>query len=454
MTSDDELIDRLRRTLHTEAARVTSPDDAWERFQEAATPRVVPLHPARSRARYGLPAGIVGLAAAILVAVLVTRGGSRGSSRVATAASAPTTASAASAPTDGLSGSAPSAGAAATSGPRVSGAAPFAATGFTPLSVTFVSPDEGWVLGSATCDSSPCTVLRHTTDGGATWTSGTPLPSATVTRVRFASHADGWAWGGDQLWSTHDAGATWTRVSIPGLTTGWMVEDVEASAGLAHAAVIQVGGSVRLATNPVGSDAWRLSPTTVTLGAGPVPAGQIVLRGAVGWLVQVDRTVVGGARLSGGIWQPWTPPCSNDNGPMWLAASSPTQLVAVCNAGVWGPPASGTSRGEHVFVSADGGATWTEPGPIALPDVGGVAAAPGVITVAGFGANSAVLISSFDGGRSWTTVSDAPAGVTGVADLGFTTSVQGVAVLVGPGQSATLLMTHDGGHSWSPVTFP
>src|SRR5258708_4660810 len=97
MTSDDELIDRLRQTLRSEASGVTAPDDAWERFQEAATPRVVPLRPTRGRARYGLPAGIVGLAAAIVVAVVVPRSGSRAGSRVATAAPAPTTAAAAAA---------------------------------------------------------------------------------------------------------------------------------------------------------------------------------------------------------------------------------------------------------------------------------------------------------------------------------------------------------------------
>jgi hypothetical protein len=463
MTNDDELVERLRRTLQAEASQVTSPDDAWARFQAAGgRPAPAPLQRPGRAARFGVPAGALGLAAAVLVAVLVTSGSSHKnrSTEVATAASPTTAASAATvAPRAAASATtqASSAFGSATTAPAAPalGASPStSSTGFAAQSVTFVSSDEGWVLGSVTCGASACEVLRHTTDGGHTWTPGNGPPTTLVAHLRFADPSDGWAWGGSELWATHDGGGTWTRVSVSGLAAPWTVEDLEASRGLAQVAVIQDGGSVRLATTAAGSDAWRLSPTTVTLGAGPVPQGQLVLQGAVGWFVQVDRTVVGGARLSGGIWQPWTPPCADDNGPAWLAASSPEQLVVVCDAGVWGPPAAGTSPGEHVYVSADGGATWTEPGPVPLPNVTAVAAAPGVITIAGFGATSAVLISSFDGGRTRPGVYDAPAGVTAVAELGFTTALQGVAVLTGPADRGSLVMTRDGAHTWAPVTFP
>jgi len=66
------------------------------------------------------------------------------------------------------------------------------------------------------------------------------------------------------------------------------------------------------------------------------------------------------------------------------------------------------------------------------------------IVVAGDGG----LVATFDGGTTWSTVAQ----VTGVADFGFTTPTQGVAVV--PGQSPTLVTTHDGGHTWTTVTFP
>ena len=73
--SDDELIERLRRTLDTEAARIDAPEDAWERFQAAAPPPA-PQHHRNRRLWLGAPSAVVGLAAAILIAVLVTRGSS------------------------------------------------------------------------------------------------------------------------------------------------------------------------------------------------------------------------------------------------------------------------------------------------------------------------------------------------------------------------------------------
>jgi len=71
--SDDELIERLRRTLDTEAARIDAPEDAWERFQAAAPPPA-PQHHRNRRLWLGAPSAVVGLAAAILIAVLVTHG--------------------------------------------------------------------------------------------------------------------------------------------------------------------------------------------------------------------------------------------------------------------------------------------------------------------------------------------------------------------------------------------
>src|SRR5271167_2360425 len=81
------------------------------------------------------------------------------------------------------SGSSPSIQAPArpTAGTPVSGA-PLAGpvpAGFAATSVTFVSADEAFVLGTAPCAHAPCTSIVRTLDRGATWV-GLPAPAVPV----------------------------------------------------------------------------------------------------------------------------------------------------------------------------------------------------------------------------------------------------------------------------------
>jgi hypothetical protein len=117
-----------------------------------------------------------------------------------------------------------------------------------------------------------------------------------------------------------------------------IVTDVEASAGIIHAAMITVAGGVQIESSPVGTDAWRPSFTLAPIGAGPVPSAQIVLQGTEGWMVENDRTVIGGGRLQNGVWAPWTPPCSTSGGPVTITASGVDDLAALCDEHVYTNP--------------------------------------------------------------------------------------------------------------------
>ncbi len=329
---------------------------------------------------------------------------------------------------------------------------------FEPVSVTFVSASQGWVLGTTTCAGSPCAAIVRTTDGGLTW-QRIPAPAAQiassarvgsgVSGLRFGSALDGWAFGPD-LWVTHDGGSTWHREALPGGGNSVQVMALEAAARVVHVAFYAGGGdTIAIASGPIDGDALHLAPTTVPVGAGPVPATQIVLHGSAGWLIQVDRDVVGGDRLAGGTWQSWQPPCLGTAGPAWLAASSASDLAAACDIGVWSTP-----QGVHLFTSADGGATFTQQA-AAIPITGltGIAVAPSHPTIVAAGSlasGGGALVATLDGGKTWAQVYTLR-GAT-FTELGFTTAEQGVAIARMANGRSHLVMTRDGGRTWAPVT--
>src|ERR1039458_1463469 len=192
--------------------------------------------------------------------------------------------------------------------------------GFEAASVTFVSSQDGWVLGTV----GGSLALARTQDGGTTWTSVTPPPTtflslaggSGVDGVRFADQQDGWAYG-SQLWATHNGGTSWIQITLPGLnsSTGAVpIQGLEMAAGTVNAVYFGAGG-FDIASSPTGSNAWVVSPTTIAYGAGPIPEAQLVIQGSAGWAVEDDRVVSGGARLQSGAWSAWTAPCSTVNGP-------------------------------------------------------------------------------------------------------------------------------------------
>ncbi len=372
---------------------------------------------------------------------------------------------------------------------------------FQPVSVTYVSPLQGWVMGVAGCGSLECVAIVRTADGGHTW-QGTNAPrtplsgvatgsaataalagleptgsaASGVSGLRFADSVDGWAYGPD-LWATHDGGTTWRRVAIAGAPHARVVA-LEVSGGYAYAAVIPEGSAttVDIASSPVASDSWRLSQASVPLGTGSDPTSQIVLAGGAGWLLQVDEAVVGGAQLgTGGGWSSWSPPCAQTQGAAVLAAADATHLFAACDVGQWG----GVLQGETLYASSDGGASFGQVGGrLPIQAATAIAAAnPGSIFVGGVGSmasGSPALLGSFDGGSSWRLLfatDQVP-----ITYLGFTTPTQGVAIAASDAGAAgtagtsgtgaagtvtgaagsvtgTLYMTFDGGRTWAPVTF-
>jgi photosystem II stability/assembly factor-like uncharacterized protein len=270
-----------------------------------------------------------------------------------------------------------------------------------------------------------------------------------VSQVRFADANDGWVFG-PELWSTHDGGAHWSRSVLTGVWT------LEAADGDVHAVAFGADGNFTIESSATSRDAWK--PTgSLQVGAGPVPSSDLVLERTTGWVVENDRTVVGGARLVSGHWTPWNPPCATTGGSAAIAGSATTSLVAVCEEGIWGPSGYPGPPATRAYFSNNGGATWYRGGtlPGVVDDSGNVVAspAPGAAVTAVVTATRGELLETFNNGVSWRVVASTSGGMfMAFSYVGFTSPSQGVAIETGE-QPSVMLMTFDGGRSWAPVSF-
>jgi photosystem II stability/assembly factor-like uncharacterized protein len=216
-----------------------------------------------------------------------------------------------------------------------------------------------------------------------------------------------------------------------------------------------------VATSKVAADGWTFAAATLQPGAGPVPMPQIIRAAPsgdpgqsgppAGWLVEVDRTVVGGLRDLAGEWAAWTPPCLDANGPALLVAADARRVAALCDVGVWSTP-----RGVHLFVSTDAGTTFASiPGTVPLGSVAAAAATGDTVLAAGGvrgGSGGSVIVATFDGGRTWSSVHESTAS-GGLADLAFIDALHASAVARTGGPDGTLLRSDDGGRTWTSIGF-
>lgn len=373
-----------------------------------------------------------------------------------------------------------------------------AGTRFDPQSVTFVSLDTGWALGTVPCAGGACLALRETTDAGRSW-SARPLPAALLAtadrklgggllasldapselNVRFADLRDGWIYGGlavrtrqggvasasiePTLWSTKDGGLTWRQEPLRSLGPDSTIFDLEAASGTVYVMATNNTSHATLESSPVAAARWHLS-RAVPLGlpaGGAQASGAIVLQGSTGWLVEGnDRGTSGSARLdSNGRWVAWTPPCASVGHSYAVPAASTTKnLVAVCVVGGFAyplppnAPRGATIESSWLYLSNNGGKTF-EAGPELGPRgvyFGEVLASPtpGVILTSRDAGNRWDLIASYDGGSHWTDVYRGE-----LLFLGFTSPTQGVGIVQSSSRTTTMIMTFDGGHHWAPVAF-
>lgn len=285
-------------------------------------------------------------------------------------------------------------------------------------------------------------VVLHTTNRGLHWSQvGTLPPAANVSEIRYGDALDGWAFG-PSLYATHDGGATWGPVPLPG-----QVIDVEASGGTAWALdqpCPQTSASCAmpqvLERSPVATNAWQAVPgPALPAGAG----GTVAPHGSALYLL--TGTLVFGSS-AGGPLAGLPNPCPSGTLAGDLAVSSATDVAVLCV----GDAGAGSST-KQVFVSSDSGHTYH-----ALPDaprggqtVGFAAASPTTIALAAASGESWIYRTA-GADTTWSTPLSFPDGGAGWADLGFTDATHGV-VVSAPQQGGRIYLTSDAGATWTEV---
>ena len=470
----DDFERRLRDVLHSRNLGVPVPPDAIDRIHAGARRRQQ-----RRTGASALGAIAVIAIAAVAIGVRPHSHASNVAGTLRTASPSPTVAAASSAsPTVRLFGAA-SAPAPASAAP-LSSALPVSPllqplasessaasqpSGFTPVSVSAVGLNAYWVLGYTTTKTSDgfgvTSTVEQTTDGGQHFTADTTPPAfiaqspikmapgtTTISQIRFGDAKDGWTFG-SKLFSTTDAGASWSAVN--GLAGG--VVDLVAANNTAWA-IVQTASSSD-ASSPAVSDQYALWSTSY--GKGPQAWAPVALPIGLGSvtpsIVDQDGTVTvmasGPSRagnkvhvLIGTAGKPFTDhagACEQDLG--GTMSNSKKAIWAVCPHG----------NGASLYVSKDAGATWTASNglEIELQSGAAVGAIDDTTAVVFDAANQ--RLSKISGS---TVEATSATNISDVTFLGFTTTAVGFAITVGEdGTTTQLLRTTDGGATWPAVTF-
>jgi hypothetical protein len=347
-----------------------------------------------------------------------------------------------------------------------------------PTSVTFVGTGTGSVLGAVIgqagtpghCATKNCTSLAGTANYGASWYGvSAPLApgpdgSTGVSQLRFATLADGWAYG-PALYATSRGGWPWFKES----TGGQRVIDVEAAPATAQgpARAFAVFGactgtgsdyaadcsSYSLWTSVAGSRTW--TPVAVPAAYQQMPSTNsaapllIISGGTTGYLITPSGAVLSGP-TSGGSWQdvgtapcapgPAAPTARTSAAPGAQFTSGPEVLLA-CDG------LAGSSTATILYRSFDG-KNWQSDGPV--PATGTPTSLASAVTGQAVLATTSGVWYLAGAGKTWQQASihgAAPAG--GFSYVGMTTASNGVAVPA-DAQLGEVYVTSDGGQTWTP----
>ncbi|HUY53622.1 MAG TPA: hypothetical protein VMV23_00495 [Candidatus Nanopelagicaceae bacterium] len=346
--------------------------------------------------------------------------------------------------------------------------------------MSFISASIGWALGTVGACAS-CLALARTANGGASWRripaphapwgeqTDPAHPEAGVSRVRFANLEDGWAFG-PGLAVTHDAGASWQELTLPGAVTALDAVNGRAYAIVARPSSSPGSGTFALYSSPVGKSDFQAMPGVTVTGFGPTipgPTDPISLHSSgsrvAGFVLLATNGTYGATPVLYGTadglhWSRFPDPCAVTSGYQLeltsFAMPDTSTLDSLCS----GNGAAGHTQ-KRVMRTTQG-RTVAEGAPGSVGDGGQIAAPTSQILLLATASAASWIYRSTDGGATWTTATVYDDGGAGFTDFGCTTATQCVAVRGQPAtqtqaqyQSANaLIMSSNGGLTWHQVT--
>ena len=388
------------------------------------------------------------LAAIVLLTVALAACGSKGSGSATPASSGtPAAQSPSATPTTASSPS-----------PVPSATPPASApAGFKAASVTFVSSDEAFVLGTAPGRKA---VLVRTLDRGQSWVqlaapavgigSAQTAGGASVWGTRFATPSHGFIFGRG-LWVTTDGGGHWTAVAAPaGAILSLATIDGQV---LALAQPSSSSTAARLERRPLAGGSWTTVTTIKSTGSSD-PTDLISTQAGTAAVLDGGAVIV---TKNGGLsFHRYAAPVVSGFTPSAVAATSASSLALL----MAGQGAAGSVE-KVVYTSASGGASWNTAGaPNREGDPVTIAGGMPTTLLVGAASGASWIFNSSDGGHAWATALTYGDGGLGWADLGFTTPTDAV-VIHGAvdasgdtdGRPGQLLLSSNGGASWHAVNF-
>jgi hypothetical protein len=345
-------------------------------------------------------------------------------------------------------------------------------TGFKAASVTWVSPQQGWVLGAARCGTKTCTDVIATTDGGSSWHLAGVVPAPIpqigqpgtgVTEIRFATAAVGWAFG-PGLYRTATGGRTWAAEPVPG--GGKQILSLATTPTGTYAVVSPCAFGTGLCSRQPLS-LWRTATLTgpswtqvgVSLPANDV--ADVAAYHATVYVVDAQRDVTGLAdkfyASTDGIHFAARPvPCDRQPD-IALAQAVPTSAthVALLCVGDLGSPQPGDAT-KYAYRSGNTGLTDTYAGAMPVLGVRAQLAASPTGNLAAISANGGSFIYINDSLKTtWTTAVFFGDGGRYWNDILYVTGSKGwviyspVSYFHGLGK---IYVTTDSGHHWNLIT--